>query len=112
MSERTARRIGILGVLLVLATIPVYVLDLLVFAPDSKPCEGGGTGDLVMLVFWSGVVLWVAGVVLSGIAISQRSSRFIGIGGVFIAALLAFMAVFGLFLLTAGACVPEPAALL
>lgn len=112
MSERTARRLGIIGVLLILLTIPVYFLDLLVFAPDSKPCEGEGTGGLVMLVFGFGVLLWVAGVVLSGIAISQRTSRFTGIGGVFIALLLAFMAFFGLFLLTAGECVPEPAAMI
>ena len=112
MSERAARTIGILGVLLVLLTIPVYFLDLMVFAPDSKPCEGEGTGDLVMGIFWFGVLLWVAGVVLSGIAISQRISRFIGIGGIVIAVLLAFMAIFGLFLLTAGACVPAPAATL
>ena len=112
MSERTARRLGIIGVLLILLTIPVYILDLMVFAPGSKPCEGEGTGDLVMAVFGVGVLLWVAGVVLSGIAISQRISRFIGVGGVFIAVLLAFMAIFGLFLLTAGECVPEPAAML
>ena len=112
MSERTARRLGIIGVVLILLTIPVYFLDLLVFAPDSKPCEGGGTGGLVMAIFWFGVLLWLAGVVLSGIAISQRISRFIGIGGVVIAALLAFMAVFGLFLLTAGECVPQPAEML
>ena len=111
MSERTARRLGILGVLLVILTIPVYILDLLVFAPDSKPCEGEGTGQLVMAIFGFGVLLWIAGVVLSGIAISQPVSRFIGIGGVVIAVLLAFLAFFGLFILTAGECVPEPAAM-
>lgn len=112
MTERTARLIGILGVLLVVLTIPVYFVDLLVVAPDSKPCEGEGTGGLVMALFGFGVLLWVAGVVLSGIAISQRVSRFIGIGGMVIAVLLAFTAFFGLFLLTAGECVPEPAAML
>lgn len=112
MSERIARRLGILGVLLVILTIPVYFFDLLVIAPDSKPCEGEGTGGLVMAIFGFGVLLWVAGVVLSGIAISQRISRFIGIGGMFIALLLALMAFFGLFLLVAGECVPEPAAML
>jgi hypothetical protein len=112
MSERTARRLGLIGVLLVLLTIPVYFFDLFVFAPGSKPCEGPGSGNVVLAVFWAGVLLWVAGVVLSCIAISQRSSRFIGMGGVFIALLLGFMAFFGLFLLTAGECVPEPAAML
>jgi len=112
MTERTARTIGIVGVLLVILTIPVYFVDLLVFAPDSKPCQGEGTGGLVMLVFGFGVLLWVAGVVLCGLAISQNSSRFTGITGIVIALALAFMALFGLFLLTAGECVPEPAALL
>ena len=112
MTDRTARTIGILGVLLVILTIPVSFLDLLVVAPGSKPCEGEGTGQLVMAIFGFGVLLWVAGVVLSGIAISQRISRFIGIGGVLIAVLLGFMAFFGLFRLVAGECVPEPAAML
>jgi hypothetical protein len=112
MTERTARRLGMLGVVLILLTIPVYFLDLLLVAPNSKQCDGTGHEDLVTLVFGFGVLLWLAGVVLSGIAVSKKTSRFTGIGGLFIALLLAFVSIFGLFLLVAGECVPEPAALM
>ena len=111
MTERTARRLGIIGLVLILLTIPVYFIDLLAVAPNSKQCDGSGHEDLVRLVFGIGFLFWLAGLVLSIIAITKPTSRGTGIGGVVIAIALAVITPFGAFLLVGGECIPEPATL-
>ena len=106
MSERTARTLGMVGVALIVLTIPIYFVDLLLVSPavDHCPAEPGDNRDIVLWVLMAGVVAWVAGLVLSVIAITQRPSRAIGIGGVIIALVVPLGAAMGSYLLLGGDC--------
>lgn len=111
MTERTARRLGMIGMVLVVLTIPVYFLDLLVVSPavDHCPAEPGDNRNIVLWVFIAGVVMWVVGVIFAGIAITKPTSRVIGIGTAVIALAVPVGALFGLYLLLGGDCfVPAP----
>ena len=113
MSERTARTIGILGVLLVILTIPIYFLDLLLVSPavDHCPAQPTDNRDIVLWVYLAGVALWAAGIVLSIIAITQRPSRVTGIVTIILAAAIPFAALPGMYILLGGDCF-VPAAML
>jgi hypothetical protein len=106
MSERTARIIGLLGAVLVVLTIPLYFVDLLAVSPavNHCPAEPGDNRDIVLWVFMAGIVLWLAGLVLSVIAITQRPSRPIGIIGTILALVVPFAALLGAYLLLGGDC--------
>jgi hypothetical protein len=106
MSERTARTLGIVGIVLVILTIPVYFLDLLVVSPavDHCPAEPGDNRSIVLWVFIAGVVMWAVGVVFSAIAITKPASRAYGIGGAVIALVVPLGALLGLYLLVGGDC--------
>lgn len=106
MNESVARTLGILGLVLVILTIPVYFIDLLAVSPavDHCPAQPGDNRSIVLWVFLGGVALWVVGVVFSGIAITQRASRAVGIAGAIVALLVPFGALLGLYLLLGGDC--------
>ena len=106
MTERTARTIGVLGMVLVILTIPVYFLDLLVVSPavNHCPAQPGDNRAIVLWVLYFGVFLWLAGLVLSVIAITQRPSRASGIGGLIMALVIPIGALMGSYVLLGGDC--------
>ncbi len=106
MTERTAHLIGVLGLVLVILTIPIYFLDLLVVSPavDHCPARAGDNPDLVLWVFFAGIVVWLVGVALSIVAVTQRTSRAAGIGALIVAVVIPIGALMGAYLLLGGDC--------
>ena len=106
MSERTARTLGMVGMALVVLTIPIYFLDLLLVSPavDHCPAEPTDNRNIVLWVFIAGAVMWVVGVVFAGIAITQRPSRTIGIVTAIVALVIPLGALPGMYLLLGGDC--------
>ncbi len=106
MTERTARTFGILGLVLVVLTIPIYFLDLLVVSPNVRHCPAQATdnADIILWVLGIGVLCWLVGVVFAIIAVTQRPSRASGIGTLVIALVIPVGTVMGSYLLLGGDC--------